>query len=175
MSLTFRGMNLVIDFGSHRSLFQSRNPLLTSLLTMSMVGAVIQSPPVGILLGNPLYRYLFTEPLSEAILLIITERKRALSDLVLVMSVFSRDSFNLSSFFKKSPICFLSSMANFLLPQTPTSQSSAYLTYLILVTNGLGIVDLNRYLSLSTIFSFFLSIMLGFPSLTNLTIFFFSL
>lgn len=141
-----RGISLEIDLGLQIPSFSSTKPLSAIFFIRSLIGAVIHTLPVDILLSISLYLIILAVPRLEATLLIWIDRNFALWDLALVMSVFSSESSSFSPL-RRSWILYLMSEAVFLLPQTPIIQSSAYLTYFILMTSGFGTVDFNSLLS----------------------------
>ena len=140
-----------MDVGRQTVVSLVRNPFPLNFSTISGMGAVIQSPPVGVLLLSPSFVFmtLFC-PLLDAILLMYVPKNLALSLLALVIKVFSCDrvSFNFASL---TSISFFSCFATLLGPQTPTIQSSAYLTYSILITSGLGIIDFIALLDVASL------------------------
>jgi hypothetical protein len=130
-----------------------RNFLLFSLSTILVIGVVIHSVPVFTRLACPVALFFRCGLASlEAILLICTPKKKALSALALVIRVFSLDSSSLRVC-RKACIFALISCAFFFGPQTAMSQSSAYRTYSIRVHCGLGIMDLTFLLSCTSFLS----------------------
>lgn len=77
------------------------------------------------------------------------DRNFALDDLALVIRVFSRERVSLR-FSRNLAMRDLIHSDFFFVPQTPISQSSAYLTYLILVT-WLWIIDFKSLRSLTSL------------------------
>lgn len=133
-------MKLGIDLHTHLPLRYPRNPFTTSLLTIAGRGIDIHIFPEGILLFLvSTFDFVRITFLFDAYLLISVPKNLALFTLVFVIRVFSSDSVSFK-FIRCSFRLFLSSTAAFLLPHSPTSQSSAYLTYLMIgCATGLGI------------------------------------
>ena len=98
----------------------------------------------------------FICPLSAAILLMLTPRNFALFDLAFVIRVFSSERVSPIPL-RKSDMYPLSRLASLLVPQKPINQSSAYLTYFILVIFGFGIIDFSLRLFLFNSLNSFIS------------------
>ena len=132
-------------------------PSCSSFLHISRIGAVIQRLPPGILFLNlALVLFVRVVPFTHSFLIKVP-RNFALSVLALVIKVFSSDNSSLS-FFRSSLASSFSFLAISLFPHIPISQSSAYLTYLILpVKSGLGIVEVTLLLSVISCFRFCMS------------------
>lgn len=109
-----------------------QNPFSLRRLTSTFRGAVIQMFPAD--LGRA------RRPRVGAIRWINVPRNFTFPCRVLVIRVFSSDRVNFRDC-RKTDILERRVVASDLGPQTPTSQSSAYLTYLILENLGLGYLE----------------------------------
>jgi len=112
----------------------------SSFLRMELIGNDIQRLVVGILLFLPFLSLITLAIDLEAILSILVPKNLARCDLVLVMKVLSSESSSLIVLRKVFSLSF-SCIVKALLPHTPITQSSAYLTYFSFTDLGFGMSD----------------------------------
>ena len=98
ISVLSNGSRELIDVGRHIAESLTRKPLFLSFSTISGMGAVIQSPPVGVLLLSPNFVFItLFWPRFDAILLMYVPRNLALCLRAFVIKVFSSDRVSFSS------------------------------------------------------------------------------
>jgi len=135
-SLMGRHVSWCIDCGTTFPPLSVRYPLSISLFLRVGIGALMSIIPVGLRLQAPLDFFLASAVSRSVHLLISVPRNLTWCSLTLVISVFSKDSSSFSSSQRYDPMRLFSFSASSLRPHTPITQSSAYLTYLILQIDG---------------------------------------
>lgn len=114
-----------------------KKPLLLSLCIRDSIGALIVTLTSPTRLFHPFTLRVLID-LRSRFVPINTPRNFADSFLRLVIRVFSNESSNFK-LFKKTPSSCFKNFTKLRGPHTPTNQSSAYLTYSILIQRGFGI------------------------------------
>jgi hypothetical protein len=150
-SLIGRTRNLGIALGVHFRSVTSKNPFFLNFSTILLMGAVSLIPPPDDLLLSAAGRERIMRGEASTHFLMFVPKKIALSLRALVINVLGIESSRRSDSRKILMLSFRRDAA-LLEPQTPTSQSSAYLTYSILVYLGFGFVLICFCLNLHNFF-----------------------
>lgn len=142
MSLTGSVVNCFKAWGTILLFILEMIPFCSKRETSAVIGAVIQVFPSEIRLGSPLLSIIvLAAPLDKICFLMWVPRNFAVSVRAFVIRVFSIESSSLSSR-KWACMDFLRSTRYLFGHHAPTSQSSAYLTYLMRMQEGSGFVDM---------------------------------
>ena len=172
MSLSGRGVSLLIGFASHLPFLRVAKPFSISLLPSSLNGAsIIMFPPGNLRLLILCFTICFFSiiPLSRVILV---PRNLAFPYLACVIKVFSSDSSSFHSA-RNFDIRLLVDIARFFGPQIPMSQSSAYLTYSIFLCSGLHLRDFTFHLIFISSLYFSFNCVISAPTFLKAIIFYF--